>query len=215
MAGPRVSSGVDSKQDYQTPKELMAAVEKRFGKVQFDLAAVAANAQHERYFAPTELVSKIERGRNAKGKMEYDEVRIPHFDPKAYAHDAFAHPWHELSKKFRESAIHGPGLLWLNCEFGDITPWALKCSTEMSYGANIMLLTPAVATEWYRDFIAGRADVYKLIGRVSFDGKNVFPKDCMVSHFHPMSTGAQHLWDWRTNKLERSWSLMPNSPLVA
>lgn len=39
-----------SKQDYQTPGNFMAAVQKRFGKVIFDLAAHAGNHQHANYF---------------------------------------------------------------------------------------------------------------------------------------------------------------------
>lgn len=39
-----------SKQDYQTDPEFMRAVEKRFGKPRFDLAAGAKNAQCAKYF---------------------------------------------------------------------------------------------------------------------------------------------------------------------
>jgi DNA (cytosine-5)-methyltransferase 1 len=40
-----------SKQDYGTPPEFMRAIEHRFGKVTFDLAASPHNAKAERYFA--------------------------------------------------------------------------------------------------------------------------------------------------------------------
>jgi hypothetical protein len=217
MAGPRVSSGEDSKQDYSTPADFMAAIEKRFGPVQFDLAAHAGNAKHVRYFSPKEFVhtgtaeqmdghrgvlvplfkdkKRTQPKRNKAGDPLF-EKRTPAFDPAAYALDAFAHPWAELSAKF--SAPDGePGLLWLNCEFGDVPPWAARCLKEMADGANITLLTPVAIANWFRDHIAGRADTYLLSGRLCFDGKNVFPKDCMVSHFHRGAEGRVQIWDWQ------------------
>lgn len=43
MSGPRVTSGKDSEQIVCTPRELLDAVERRFGKLDFDLAATAEN----------------------------------------------------------------------------------------------------------------------------------------------------------------------------
>lgn len=43
--GARISSGTDSKQDYQTPWEFIHAVESKFGEIGFDLAADAANSK--------------------------------------------------------------------------------------------------------------------------------------------------------------------------
>lgn len=194
MSGPSVSSGPDSKQDYQTPREFIAAVEKRFGKIQFDLAAVAANAQHERYFAPDKIIEVI-----GKGKKRQVIVH-PHHDPKAYGHDAFKHDWSQLTRSLPS------GILWLNCEFGDIPPWAGKCRVEGHRGAEITLLTPAsVGANWFRDTVAGVSDTYLLNGRMSFDGKNVYPKDCMLSHWHPAATGLICVWDWNADQLHTIW----------
>lgn len=44
MSGPRVTSGVDSEQVVGTPRELLAAVEARFGALDFDLAATRDNS---------------------------------------------------------------------------------------------------------------------------------------------------------------------------
>lgn len=194
----------------------MAAVAKRFGPVQFDLAAHAGNAQHARYFAPTEFVTTgllevfgltendpippdVVHIKTTK-KSRIFERRVKNIDPAAYALDAFAYPWAPLSAKF-SAPDGGLGLLWLNCEFGDVTPWSERCLREMGDGANITLLTPAVMANWFRDHIAGRADTYFLSGRVCFDGKNVFPKDCMVSHFHPGAEGRVALWDWKRDEI--------------
>lgn len=43
MSGPRVTSGRDSEQIVCTPRELLDAVEARFGKLDFDLAATESN----------------------------------------------------------------------------------------------------------------------------------------------------------------------------
>lgn len=40
-----------SKQDYATPPEFMAAIARRFGTINFDLAASAHNAKHANYFS--------------------------------------------------------------------------------------------------------------------------------------------------------------------
>lgn len=160
----RVSSGKDSRQDYATPLEFIQAVERKFGPIQFDLAAHAGNAKHARYFAPTESC-----------------------DPGAFGLDAFRYNWQDLST----------GLLWLNPEFNDTGRWASRCALEAGFGAIIALLTPVAITNWFCDYIVGQADVYLLKGRLCFDGKSPFPKDCMLSHFHPQATGAITVWDWR------------------
>jgi phage N-6-adenine-methyltransferase len=48
--GARLSTGADSIQDYATPANFIAAVERRFGPIVFDLAADASNAKAREYF---------------------------------------------------------------------------------------------------------------------------------------------------------------------
>lgn len=43
MSGPRVTSGKDSEQIVGTPPEFVAAIERRFGPIAWDLAALASN----------------------------------------------------------------------------------------------------------------------------------------------------------------------------
>lgn len=221
MSGPRVTSGEDSKQDYQTPNDLIESIEARFGRIKFDLAAHRLNKRHPRYFAPEEFVLKFDPsksryetlmkqlvGMGAKEKEAESilvsafrqnkkcELRVRNHDPEAFAFDAFKQDWSKLSAS----------LLWLNCEFSDIKPWAEKCAMEAARGANICLLTPAmVGANWYRDHIARKADVYYLNGRVMFDGKNVFPKDCMISHYGPNVRGDVYVWAWKTNRIAHHW----------
>jgi hypothetical protein len=233
MGGPRVTSGTESKQDYQTPKSLMEAIKKRFGPISFDLAAHAGNKQHPRYFAPTYFTETFEemlplesfqglpidaslpselkpisisfvKQDKKKGIWIY-EKKTWNDDPEAYGKDAFAHSWAALSDKFHGEHRSGRGLLYLNCEFNDITPWARRCCEEGEKGANILLLTPMTTANWFRDYMAGKGDCYPLSGRLSFDGKNVFPKDCLITNYSPDCRGDLFLWDWQRDEICHSW----------
>lgn len=232
MSGPRVTSGTDSRQDYGTPANLLEPVQARFGPIIFDLAAHRLNKVTAKYFAPkyftvtwdptknppirediieslvrrganpdeaTQLVTMVTTSTQGQ-KVKFD---VPNHDPDAYYLDAFDHSWAVLHKTFPNKRGH----LWLNCEFNDITPWAHQCQISATQGANILLLTPMVLTDWYIRHVAGSADVYQLSGRLSFDGKAPFPKDCMVSHFHPKATGALAIWDWRQDRILERWHL--------
>lgn len=239
MSGPRVTSGTESKQDYRTPSDLMKKISDRFGPISFDLAAHAGNAQHARYFAPTHFIEQIILDHHPWNDEDYlahgfqpgtDGVEVGYVkhdkkkgyiwekktrndDPKAYAKDAFAHSWASLSRTFGNEHPSGQAHLWLNCEFNDVTTWSARCLSESREGARITLLTPFTTANWFRDNIAGKADAYPLSGRLSFDGKNVFPKDCMISHYSPDSRGDFFLWDWQDNRICQTWKSSPFSPL--
>lgn len=221
MSGPRVTSGEDSKQDYGTQRELLDAVEQRFGPIAFDLAAHRANKKHARYFAPPVLVmpygpddspmatieALIAQGADtveAHNAVEdivvtktVIKLALQNHDRDAVALDALVQDW--------EKHLAG-GLGWLNCEFGDCGIWARKCMNEGQRGAETTLLTPAqIGSDWCRDNVCGHADIYFLNGRLCFDGVNPFPKDCMVSHYGPRSTGSMYLWDWRRDRIVNAW----------
>jgi phage N-6-adenine-methyltransferase len=94
--------------------------------------------------------------------------------------------WHTLNRR----------LLWLNPPFGDITPWAKKCAEESTRGALILFLTPAsVGANWFSEHVHNKARVYFLSPRLSFDGKNPFPKDCMLS-VYGLPAGYE-CWRWK------------------
>jgi hypothetical protein len=205
MGGARISSGSDSKQDYKTQADLMAAIALRFGPIVFDLAAHAANTQSRNYFAPCT---------GPEGPMPFDDL--------AYGMDAFDHAWAPLStNRFRREGWSG--LLWLNCEFNDIPTWAARCRDEAKHGANILLLTPAsVGANWFSDIISPYADTYILKPRLSFIPGQTYNKDCMISHFvrpDVRSTGpfavvgapegnvrSMEIWNWKRNQIERQWT---------
>lgn len=225
--GARISTGADSKQDYQTPADFKAAVEGRFGRILFDLAAHAENALCPDYYAPryffenlrlpsvefkgnTKLLDMEALGwlckKHDRKKGEYHLVRrTPNDDPKAFRLDALAQDWHAdlsgLDGKFGATLRDGNGICWLNCEFDDCATWAEKCVAEGKLGLPIALLTPAsVGADWAKKFIWPHADVYMLNGRISFDGKDPYPKDCMLSIFGGKTTRRLRVvWDWRNN----------------
>jgi hypothetical protein len=67
--------------------------------------------------------------------------------------------------------------------------------------AKIALLVPAsVGSNWYRDFIHERHGVKVLFlnGRICFDGKNGYPKDCMLVLFGTGQPFAVDVWTWGT-----------------
>jgi phage N-6-adenine-methyltransferase len=93
--------------------------------------------------------------------------------------------------------------LWLNPPFGQIAPWAAKCHDYGQRGTGrLFFLTPAsVGANWFAEYVwAGNSTVYALQGRLSFDGKAPYPKDCMLTVFgagQPMRSEFE-VWDWRT-----------------
>lgn len=152
LAGPGVRRH-RSKQDYETPREFIAAIERRFGPLAWDLAASAENAKAPRFFAKED--------------------------------DALRKAWGALE-----------GNLWLNPEFDDIAPWADLCAGVRSRPAWTLLLTPASpGSNWFQRIVAPHAHVLELAPRLSFDGKNPYPKDCVLSAFGFGITGRS-FWRW-------------------
>lgn len=107
--------------------------------------------------------------------------------------DSLSKPWNE---------IRCDGWLWLNPPFDNIAPWAKKCAESMSgYGCNILFLTPAsVGSNWFRDYVHGKAMVYALNGRIHFDPNNPtwgYPKDCMLCCYAMIPIRGFEVWKWK------------------
>lgn len=95
------------------------------------------------------------------------------------------YPWHEFI-----------GNLWLNPPFNNIEPWARKCKEEAALGAKILFLTPAsVGSNWFCNHVHRHALVLALQGRLSFDGVNPYPKDCILSCYG-FGVGFD-TWKWK------------------
>ncbi len=92
----------------------------------------------------------------------------------------------------------GQDWCWLNPPFGNIAPWAEKCWTS---GIRVAFLVPAsVGANWFRDWVDGKAYVFFLSPRLSFDGKDPYPKDCILCLYGTGMTGYK-CWDWRRQLL--------------
>lgn len=142
-----------SRQNYETPVEFLAAVEMRWGKLEFDLAATPENAKAPHYLTP--------------------------------ADDALAEDWPCDLR------------MWLNPPFGRIAPWAAKCSRmHLTPTARIFLLVPAsIGSTWFSEHVHDKARVLALQPRLSFDGKNPFPKDCMLCVYG--EPPGFEVWRWK------------------
>ena len=92
------------------------------------------------------------------------------------------------------------GTAWLNPPFGDLGPWAKKCSEWLGccvVGSAVLLLVPAsVGSNWWRDHVDGKADVHFLNGRVKFVGHTgPYPKDLALCVYG--DPPGYHVWNWR------------------
>lgn len=148
-----------SRQDYGTPPAFIAAVEKRFGRIGWDLAATRENSvatvnlPHEhRYFGP--------------------DHNHPNY------RDALA-----ADRSWEITMSSGP--YWLNPPFADIAPWAAKCAEYRDRPVWTLMLTPAsIGTDWFREHIQDKALVLGLSPRLTFVGtSDPYPKDLMLSCF--------------------------------
>ena len=89
------------------------------------------------------------------------------------------------------------GDCWLNCEFGDIAPWAKKCAEQKRHG-RIFLLTPSsTGADWFVRYVLNRAHVVAVAPRVKFVGHtHPFPKDLTLSVFSSV-VGGVSTWRWK------------------
>lgn len=145
-----------SNQVVGTPPELISAVKRRFGALNYDLAATKENAVCDKYFTE--------------------------------ADDSLSIPW-------------PPGQHWLNPPFKKIGEWVGKAYMEtiLNPSCRVIMLVPAsVSTNWYRDYVEGKA-ICIPIKRPKFVGqKNVIAKDMMVLVYGSRLSGWQTPWDWKT-----------------
>jgi phage N-6-adenine-methyltransferase len=97
------------------------------------------------------------------------------------------------------------GTLFLNPPFNDIGPWADKCAATapfLGHDTQILFLTPAsVGSEWFARSVFGKAHVFFLVGRLSFDGKAPYPKDTILSRYAPPGNPNGFVfWRWNAQK---------------
>ena len=168
MSAPKQKPG-RSKQDVQTPRDLLDAVERRFGRIVVDLAATRDNAVVENgcYYGKGSLFGGTE-----------DSLQVP------WARYAPGLP-HELQ--------------WLNPPYANIWPWAAKCAEEGEMGARIAMLVPAsIGSNWFAEHVHDKALVLAISPRVTFVGHtSPYPKDLILAVYGPWVAPGFDTWRWR------------------
>lgn len=150
-------------------------------------ASLARGKSNQEVETPEEFIAAVEA---RFGPLSWDlaaskhNTKHPNFFSKK--EDSFTKQWHKIR-----------GNLWLNPEFDPIGPWVEKCAKEAALGAKILCLTPAsVGSNWFRDFVFGKALVLSLNDRITFVGqKDPYPKDCILSAYG-FGVGFA-LWQWK------------------
>jgi phage N-6-adenine-methyltransferase len=152
-------------------------------------AALARGKSKQDYGTPTDFLQAVT---DRFGPLAWDLAATaynrvaPHFISEE--ENSFIKDWHLLD----------PGkLLWLNPPFDRIEPWACKCRAESLMGARILFLVPAsVGSNWYANYIHGRALVLFLSPRLKFGGcEDPYPKDLMLAAFSFVP--GFECWRWK------------------
>jgi phage N-6-adenine-methyltransferase len=147
------------------------------------------------YGTPRDFLDALER---RFGSISFDlaahrsNAVVPsYFGEGGVEEDSLAQKWHLLS-----------GNLFLNPPFGDIVPWAMKCRVESAsfplgirYQRILFLVPASVGANWFAEHVHNHALVLALQGRLSFDGKDPYPKDCMLCVFGEKP--GFDVWKWR------------------
>ena len=105
-------------------------------------------------------------------------------------HNSLIQDWH---------AAIGNGWGWLNPPFGGIARWVEKAKFESRKGCRIAVLVPAsVGSNWWKNHVHNHCTVVFLNGRISFDGKDPFPKDCALLLYPCLDQQLPmyNVWSW-------------------
>ena len=153
--------------------------------------SIARGKSRQDYGTPPELLHAV---RERFGKLQVDLAATP---DNAVAPDYLTPVSDSLGADWTGQFA---GLrCWLNPPFADIEPWARKCASQSEMGLEVLLLVPAsVGSNWFREWVWRRADVYFLSPRITFVGcKDPYPKDVMLCHYRRGNLGGMGPWVWR------------------
>lgn len=163
-----------TRQDHQTPPDLLAAIQREFRVLEWscDLAADAGKAILTSYLNPP----------------GYEPAKARYLGPGSpIAENSLAYDWTKLR-----------GDLWLNSPFFDLEPWMVKCRMDSGYGRRIFSLTPAsVGANWFQENVFNRAHVVALSPRVPFVGQeHPYTKDLVLAVWSGVRGGFS-TWRWK------------------
>lgn len=111
-----------------------------------------------------------------------------------------------LSRSWRFG--YGGQVCWAYCNppFAHLEPWAYKAWNESLLGAYTAMLVPAgIGSNWWRNWVDGKAYVLILNGRLTFVGETTpYPKDLCVLLYAPFLRGGYAVWNWRASDSPRT-----------
>lgn len=133
-----------------------------------------------------------------------DRFRIPAFaiDLAAEPHNAQAALFFTKEQNALAQSWQGSGWRWCNPPWGHITPWVRKAYAESRMGAHIAMLLPAgVGSDWFKEYVDGKAYVLLLNGRIQFLGAtDQYTKDCVLLLYGPDIPAGYEVWTWNAAK---------------
>lgn len=91
------------------------------------------------------------------------------------------------------------GWNWCNPPYANLRPWVTKAWEEAGKGAHTIMLVPAsTGSNWWRDWVVGKAYITFLNGRVTFKGHTKpYPKDLALLIYAPFVEGGSTTWSWK------------------
>lgn len=165
-------------------------------------AAFNRGGSRQDYSTPDDFIRAVER---RFGPLAFDlaasaeNKKAPQFFDAAA--DALAQDWSPAALNVADWTRRW---CWLNPPFANIEPWARKCAEAKDEGQHILFLVPAaVGSNWWARWVNGEAAVLFLNGRLSFDGKNPYPKDCALCVYSQQSVPGYSVWDWRSELMRQ------------
>lgn len=174
MSGAAFNRG-DSKQDYKTPADFMAAVKNRFGLISWDLAADSSNTQCSQYFT-LEMDSLKQRWHQLGGWLwlnpPYDRIE----------------PW--AQKCAEESALGARILFLVPASIG--SDWYRKYiqfnAVTLALNGRLCFVENWETTIDPASVKRGKPEFYK--------SPPLYPKDCMLAVFCAGLYGF-NVWKWK------------------
>lgn len=170
---PRQKPG-RSRQCYKTPPEFIKAVERRFGVLDFDLAATLKNRITPACFTKRENALKRKWITNYQlGKHLADRSGKWQF----WLNPPYAH----LSPWFKKCVDE---------------------QSRLTTGSFIVLVPASVGSDWFRKYVWNVASVYFLDGRICFIPNEPYPKDLMLCLYRNRRRKVTvNIWEWQADRI--------------
>jgi hypothetical protein len=167
----KYGAGVNTRQDYATPPELIACIEKRFGKIMIDLAAHEGNHVCPLWIGP--------------GGIRDDLKTLTEADIN------------DIRASLPSSNIRW--IAWLNPPFSDI-PAMISASLRLDIPM-VINVPDGLETEWYEEvgLISDGYVIKPRVKYVGME--QGYPKNVLAIHVHRTDNLKRplQLLDWRTN----------------